>query len=58
MIVWKSDSDYRAVHTWCSRAKVLGIYIIKMGFRPWVHDVTFYRIAVFGLVRRNFETFG
>ena len=56
MIVWKSE--YRAVYTWCSRANVLGIDIIKMGFRPCVHDVTFYRIAVFGLVRRNFETFG
>ena len=50
MIMWKSV--YRAVYTsWPSVRSCPG-YWHKLGFRPWVHDVTVYRIPAFGLVRR------
>ena len=33
-------------------------YRRKLGFTLWVQDVAVYRIAAFGLVRRNSETLG
>ena len=53
-------NDFMEISLWDCLHFMADWYVlgIELGFTLWVHDVAVYRIAAFGLVRRNSETLG